>query len=111
MPSLEYRASHYRNRRRIEKLLGHPLGKGRVHVHSTGELVVCEDNKYHKILHRRIRARDITGHPSLLKCWVCKQYDNPENIAQFKKHSTVHPKCAYQYHKDLDSGKLNREVI
>lgn len=45
-----------------------------------GNLVVCQDNAYHKLLHQRTRALLACGHADWRKCNVCKQYDASENM-------------------------------
>lgn len=43
-------------------------------------LVVCEDAAYHKLLHRRQRALDATGDPDKVKCIICGEWEDPEDI-------------------------------
>lgn len=43
-------------------------------------LVICQDNAYHKLIHRRTRAFAACGHASWRKCVHCKKYDSPENL-------------------------------
>lgn len=72
-----------------EKAIGRRLPPSAV-VHHVDEdpsnnsptnLVVCPDQNYHMLLHRRARALDECGHADWRKCWICKQYDSPENLA------------------------------
>jgi hypothetical protein len=71
-----------------ERALGKYLDiKHPVH-HSNGKradnvannLVVCEDNAYHKFLHIRINAYNSCGNASWLKCPYCGKHDNPKNM-------------------------------
>ncbi len=63
-----------------EKGLGHPLPqKSCVHHWDENKsnndprnLVICEDNAYHKLLHARKRRLDDTGSFELKRCRVCK---------------------------------------
>ena len=91
-----------------EQALGHSLPlKAQVH-HVDGvkhrnqnNLVICEDNAYHHLLHRRTAAFKATGSVHALKCHVCKQWgfrdqDNM-NVAirtDGKLGNPYHRKCA-----------------
>ena len=68
--------------------LGKTLPQG-AHVHHVDgnplnnrneNLVICPDNAYHQLLHRRERALDACGHADWRKCHLCKRYDAPENL-------------------------------
>jgi len=83
-----------------EKALGYflPLGAVVHHVNGSknnGPLVICQDDSYHKLLHQRMRAYKACGHASWRKCWVCKNYDDPENLKIYKK-SVAHHDCDKQ---------------
>ena len=65
-----------------EKALGHYLPLQAV-VHHVNEnksenqncnLVMCEDQSYHKLLHVRARAYKACGNPSARKCHICKTW-------------------------------------
>jgi hypothetical protein len=84
-----------------EKALDKPLPSDAVihHVNGSkdnGQLVVCQDQNYHMLLHRRKKAIDACGHASWRKCWICKAYDNPINLV-FCKHNIYHKECARKY--------------
>lgn len=89
-----------RGRRRIhiviaEAALGKPLPIG-VHVHHVDEnkwnntnknLVICQDAKYHQLLHARARVLRAGGNPNLQRiCCHCKQLWTP-------KHSSRKNQC------------------
>ena len=70
-----------------EAAIGRQLQKP-IEVHHVNErkadnrnsnLVVCEDNAYHCLLHRRMRAYQATGSVLGVKCSYCKQWDLPIN--------------------------------
>lgn len=84
-----------------EKALGKPLPKGACVHHANGEknggtLVICENNSYHKLLHRRERALKACGHTDWRVCAYCKKYDDPKNL--YIKHKSVHhTECLNKY--------------
>ena len=80
-----------------ETVLGKPLPQKAV-VHHVNEdktdnakcnLVICEDTKYHRLLHQRKRALDACGNANHRKCHICKKYDNTMNLKK-KKNEEVH---------------------
>lgn len=72
----------------VERAMGKPLPKGAVVHHVNGDksdnrpqnLVVCQDDAYHNLLHLRQRALDACGHASWRKCPICKQWDALDNL-------------------------------
>lgn len=71
-----------------EKAMGKYLpSKAQVH-HWDGDgqnntrsnLVVCQDLSYHRLLHRRTRAKAMCGNPNALRCRLCKKYDDPSRM-------------------------------
>ena len=68
-----------------EKALGKQLQDG-VQVHhcglsgDNGKIVICQDQKYHYLLHIRARALKECGNANYRKCQFCKQYDHPNNL-------------------------------
>lgn len=88
-----------------EKALGKKLPKGAC-VHHVDEnkgnnnpsnLVICPDEKYHRLLHMRTKALAESGNPSNLKCPYCKKYDQPESLTINKSGGyAFHPSCHNQ---------------
>lgn len=73
-----------------ERALGKPLPLKAV-VHHIDEnrrnndpsnLVVCPDNKYHRLIHQRLEAMKASGHYHWRKCPYCKKYDDPVNMRE-----------------------------
>lgn len=69
-----------------EKALGKPLPDGAVVHHIDGDrsnnantnLVICQDNAYHTILHNRQRAYEATGNANAARCPQCRWWVVPE---------------------------------
>src|SRR3990167_4301210 len=70
----------YVHRMRAERALGKPLPTGAVVHHTDGSkradapLVICQDNAYLRLLHRRMKIRAAGGNPNTDGfCTRCKQ--------------------------------------
>ncbi|SRR5258706_4115367 len=93
-----------------EEALGKPLPKGAVVHHADGNpsnndprnLVVCPDNAYHQLIHKRQRAYEACGHADWLWCVYCKKHDDPNNIETDRFGHTYHHKC------QIDNGRIKR---
>ena len=94
-----------------EKALGRhlsPINKvhhvNRVKKDNTpGNLVICESQAYHLLLHRRWYALIACGHADWRKCNYCKQYDAPKNmtVREYPRHSSAHHKlCRAKYERE-----------
>lgn len=57
-------------------------------------LIICEDQAYHMLLHQRRRAFLASGHAEYLKCQFCQRYDDPSTMCVNIKHAKhYHVKC------------------
>jgi hypothetical protein len=91
----------------VESVLGkefkHP---NRIH-HINGDrsdnrkenLVVCENERYHQLLHTRTRALKESGSVNNRKCKFCKCYGEPKELSGYHNPKNgsddyYHPKCA-----------------
>ncbi len=104
----------------VEKILGkHLPPKSKIHHINENKtdnrpqnLVLCQDNAYHLFLHKRIKALRACGHTSWLKCWVCKQYDDPLNMYVNKNRvGAFHRSCINNYSKNLRKRKQMLQVF
>jgi len=96
-----------------EKALGKPLPEG-AQVHHVnqkkadnggGNIVICQDDAYHKLIEKRARALQACGHATWLKCPFCKQYDNPTKMFLNAKGYAYHRKCSADYRRNLTRNK------
>jgi hypothetical protein len=91
-----------------EKALGKPLPpKAELHHHDgnpgnndPGNLVVCQDNAFHKLLHQRQRALKACGHASWLKCRFCGEHDDPLKMYISPRGAAHHRECFNNYRKE-----------
>jgi hypothetical protein len=81
-----------------------------------GNLVICENNAYHHVLHRRMRAMQESGHADWRKCPYCKTYDSPEKmtkkvskVTSFSQH--LHKSCFNKYRREQYAIKKEMEEI
>jgi len=86
------------------KALGKVLPpKAIVHHHNGeyrgGQLVICEDAAYYKLLHVRQRAYDATGNAEKRKCSFCKQWDDISNMRRSRGESYHHAACMLDYQR------------
>lgn len=48
-------------------------------------LLVCPDQEYHKLIHRRMEAYDACGHADWVKCWMCQQWAPKHTMSSMKR--------------------------
>jgi HNH endonuclease len=69
----------------VERAIGKPLNAGAIIHHLNGDardnkpqnLVVCENQAYHLLLHARQRAFIACGNANFKRCKRCKEYSDP----------------------------------
>ncbi len=49
-------------------------------LNSGRNLVICQDQAYHHLLHRRQRALDASGHADWIRCNICRGYGPAEDM-------------------------------
>lgn len=85
----------------VERALGHPLPVGAVVHHVNGvrddnrneNLVACQDQSYHKLLHRRAEALRECGHADWRRCALCHTWDSVENLRRKSRYDVAHRVC------------------
>lgn len=74
------------------------------HDNRPANLVICQDNAYHRLIHRRLEAWRLSGHADWARCQCCHKHDAPENLIVVNRrggngrkvrHSPTayHPEC------------------
>lgn len=58
-----------------------------------GNLVVCPNHKYHRLLHVRTAALDACGNANWRKCVHCLKYEDPSNMVVCKNGRCYHAEC------------------
>lgn len=64
-----------------------------------GNLVACQDQAYHFLLHVRTDALNATGDASQRRCRYCSRYDRPENLTFLVRKSGRNKGCDIVYHR------------
>lgn len=65
-------------------------------------LVICENQKYHFLLHTRERALKACGNPDWIICNYCQKYDNPSSMYVSRKgNSHYHLACLYRHREEM----------
>jgi hypothetical protein len=67
----------------------HHVDRNRLN-NSHDNLVICPNDAYHALLHKRMRALEACGNPSWLKCQYCQQYDDQKNLDNEGRHRACH---------------------
>lgn len=97
-----------------EKALGKYLPDNAVVHHINGirndnrpeNLVILQDNSYHRTIHKRTKALEICGNADFEKCAFCKEYDNPINLVHQKNSTQYHQECMDNYQRDYYKRKV-----
>jgi HNH endonuclease len=102
-----------------EKALGGPLPRGACVHHfdedptnnAFGNLILCPDQAYHSLLHRRQKALEACGNANRRRCNYCYRYDDPANlyVSPDEKHAH-HRRCRAETRKlkiNLQKGIAN----
>ena len=100
-----------------EKALGKPLPEGVEPHHvdisrdnnAPNNLVLCEDRRYHMLLHIRTKALTECGNANWRRCSLCRRYDDPINMVFRARNSRNgnswhHNECRKLYRKHGAAG-------
>lgn len=64
-----------------------------------GNLVICQDQTYHKLLHLRARAYKATGDPSQRCCVFCRCWSTINLMSVHAHERYYHKSCATDYQR------------
>lgn len=103
-----------------EALIGTSIPKGNVVHHvdedvsnnSPGNLVVCQDEAYHRLLHTRKKAIDVCGNPNYRSCVFCHRYDDP--LIMFHSVTSrhyMHRECRQKYERKTRRSHCKEENL
>jgi hypothetical protein len=102
-----------------EKVLGKSPPKG-VIVHHVDEdpsnnqnnnLVICQDQNYHLLLHSRRDALLACGNPDWRRCTICKEYGDPTKLVKANGEGVpCHLECRKKASNEAYRRKIGREV-
>jgi hypothetical protein len=70
-------------------------------------LVICENQEYHFLLHVRERAIQRCGNPNFRSCKYCHQYDDPKALVGVGQNS-FHQACANASYRRLYAERKNK---
>ena len=79
----------------------------------TANLLVCENNSYHMLIHQRMRAYKATGNPNARFCRWCKQYDDDSNLyinGKLSYHRSCNAKNQMAYKLKRRQIQTNRRM-
>jgi hypothetical protein len=99
-----------------EKALGKPLPiNAVVHHHDRDQtnddnsnIVICDSQAYHFLLHKRTRAYLACRNANWIKCKICKKYDDPKNLCS-SGVKIYHKICINKYNRNNYKKTKNNE--
>jgi hypothetical protein len=77
-------------------------------------LLICQDQAYHRIIHRRMLAMEACGHPEWLKCIFCGIYSPPAELVILQRRGRVyserwyHQTCNTAYCRNYRNRELTQ---
>jgi hypothetical protein len=86
---------------------------GNTQNNAPSNLVVCDNQQYHSLLHMRARALRECGDANALKCWVCRKYDRQEDISVPVRGASAafHRSCKRQRNRERYLVSIGRAWI
>lgn len=76
-------------------------------------LVICENNVYHLLIHQRMRAFEACGNPAAHRCLLCSGYDRQEEMVPSSRLNPTyrqHASCRKAHFKKYNSRKHQPRV-
>jgi hypothetical protein len=93
-----------------ETAIGKPIRDGAIVHHVNGKkddnrnenLVICENEEYHQLLHLRTRAYRECGHADWRWCRFCRSWDDPKNMKVTSGGSALeHRECRNRWRREF----------
>lgn len=94
----------------VEQIIGKSLPSKSVIHHINGNrddnrprnLVLCQDQAYHMLIHLRMRSIEATGKSNYRMCKYCKKWDSLDKLSTIKKQTTYyHSICHNEQQKQV----------
>lgn len=95
-----------------EKVLGKKLPNkalvhhidGDVRNYKNNNLIICQDDSFHRLIHMRTEALKACGNPNYRKCCFCGKWDSLDNLTKLRGraacyHKSCNAKAAREYRK------------
>jgi len=79
-----------------EKAIIHHVDEDRLN-NKPSNLVICENQAYHMLLHQRLRALISCGNANWMMCRYWKKYDDIKNLKTYKNKFYFHRDCYNKY--------------
>ena len=82
---------------------------GNAENNSTDNLVICPDEAYHRLLHKRLKAYFAVGNPDWVQCSICQQFSDPKDpdvwqaVGRVRHRSCAKAKAAKYYQDKKDA--------
>ena len=102
-----------------ESVIGKALPKGACvhhidgnpHNNANSNLVICQSQAYHMLIHQRQAALEAIGNADWRACNICKKYNAPENLYISMNFSTVyHRACKAEYSRQRKAIKHKEQT-
>ncbi len=98
-----FKASNALGKKLPVKSMVHHFDENKIN-NANNNLIICEGDWYHKIMHYRKKALKECGHAHWKKCRFCKKWDDPINLKNHTEyHIAYHNECNNKY-----SNKIRR---
>lgn len=73
-------------------------------------LVICENARYHKLIHQRMRALRACGNVHWRRCHHCRAYDTLNNLLK-RQNRYIHRLCRNWLHKTQQKALRHRRKL
>jgi hypothetical protein len=92
-----------------EEALGKMLPAGCEIFDYNGQLVICQDRAYNRLLHGRAKSYEVYGAADIRKCHICGEDDLEEKLYFPKSGGQYHQVCHLIYCHETQQNKQYRQ--